>query len=594
MKPTATRYPRIDWQAERIDLAAVVTRLLGPPPGRRGERGRRLWWHCSFHEDRNPSFCVDTAKPWWRCYGCGEKGDAATLVMRLEGVTFPEAIARLTGGPAPRRKAPGKALTNPGERPALAPRPEPSGLPGADALALVEAAADRLWTPEGAGALAYLTGPNRSLSPETIRAAKLGFAPTVRATTRDGRPYTAGGIVIPWFAGGALTLVKVRQPEGTQPKYVEVFRDRGGHPGIYPGPEAVRPGRPLIVVEGEFDALCLVQELIDLAPVVTLGSASARPGPAILGRMLIAAPWFVATDGDGAGDRSAGGWPPSARRVRPPAPYKDWTVVKAVGVDLARWWRDVLAGVERPVLFTPGELSRWRWGPAENDDTPSADNPRGRFNAGSFGRATDPEADPDVRTERGAIRVEPPLPANHPFPAAQALAALLERLRGRGITVDGRTVHPRIAVGTVTGRVSYADPALQTMPKADRSRRISPVVAGRVFVRADYGQIEPRIVLAILRRRGLIAWEPGPDLYRTLIGEGDRDSAKVAVNQVINGGRPDPGASDRLAEFIAAADAYRTELAAAARGSGQVETLAGRSPCRPRSPTTAGRPPTAW
>ena len=34
--------PRIDWKTERerIDLAAVATSLLGPAPGRRGERGR--------------------------------------------------------------------------------------------------------------------------------------------------------------------------------------------------------------------------------------------------------------------------------------------------------------------------------------------------------------------------------------------------------------------------------------------------------------------------------------------------------------------------------------------------------------------------
>jgi hypothetical protein len=34
-------------------------------------------------------------------------------------------------------------------------------MPEADALALVEAAAARLWTPEGADALVYLTGPSR-------------------------------------------------------------------------------------------------------------------------------------------------------------------------------------------------------------------------------------------------------------------------------------------------------------------------------------------------------------------------------------------------------------------------------------------------
>src|SRR5262245_33065994 len=111
---------RIDWRAAResVDLAAVATRLMGPAPGRRGERGRRLWWPCPFHEDRNPSLCVEPGKPWWRCYGCGQRGDAAALVMRLNpGMSFPEAVRWLTGdGPTtasrPRSRAKFPATTS--------------------------------------------------------------------------------------------------------------------------------------------------------------------------------------------------------------------------------------------------------------------------------------------------------------------------------------------------------------------------------------------------------------------------------------------------------------------------------------------------
>src|SRR3954465_8624356 len=94
---TITARNRPDWKAERerIDLAAVATRLLGPAPGRRGERGRKLWWRCPLgsHEDRNPSFAVGPGKRSWRCWGCGESGDAAALVMRLRRLNCPEAIA---------------------------------------------------------------------------------------------------------------------------------------------------------------------------------------------------------------------------------------------------------------------------------------------------------------------------------------------------------------------------------------------------------------------------------------------------------------------------------------------------------------------
>jgi hypothetical protein len=339
---------------ERIDLAAVATKLMGPAPGRRGERGRKLWWSCPFHEDTNPSLCVEPGKPYWRCYGCDAHGDAANLVMRLEGLTFPEAVRWLTGdGLSP---TPGKAPSRSAKSPSPKADPEPSGLPEADALAMVEAAAARLWTDEGAEGLSYLTGPVRCLTPETARAARLGWEPR--------------GVVIPWVNGGRLALVKVRQREGRQPKYLEVFRDPA-RVLCYPDPGLIRPGRPLIVVEGEFDALCLGQVLGDLAAVATLGSASARPTPSVLGRMLSASPWFVATDGDDAGDKGAAGWPTRARRVRPPGPHKDWSEAAAAGVNLRRWWTDLLAGNPSPGLYTWDDLSTWRWGPALTDPTPA-------------------------------------------------------------------------------------------------------------------------------------------------------------------------------------------------------------------------------
>lgn len=72
-----TRGGRLDWSEirDRIDLGIVATTLLGPAPGRRGGKGR-LWWKCPFHDDKNPSFCVNPIKRTWKCYGCNEHGDA--------------------------------------------------------------------------------------------------------------------------------------------------------------------------------------------------------------------------------------------------------------------------------------------------------------------------------------------------------------------------------------------------------------------------------------------------------------------------------------------------------------------------------------
>jgi DNA primase len=353
---------RLDWPAirDRIDLAAVATSLLGPEPGRRGGNGR-LWWKCPFHDDKNPSFHVNPVKRTWKCYGCNEHGDAAALVMKLNQCTFPEAVAHLAGKPAPSGK-PARPRPPAASQPVKAPeRPtaKPSGLPVADALKLVEEAAARLRTPEGADALAYLRG--RGLTEATIKAARLGWTPRVSIPVKDGtRFWDVSGITIPWMDRDRLAMVKIRRPSGSEPKYAEAYRDR---PAIFPAPSVVRPGKPLVIVEGEFDALLLGQELADLAAVVTLGSASSRPEGPTYFAMLPAPAWYVAHDGDGAGDKAASGWPPRAHRVRPPR-GKDWTDAHLAAIDLRRWWienefTDVFEREERAAIMEfDGGLTR--------------------------------------------------------------------------------------------------------------------------------------------------------------------------------------------------------------------------------------------
>jgi len=70
--------------------------------------GRRLSWHkqksrpsagdfwacCPFHQEKSPSFHVLDQKGLFKCFGCGEKGDVFTLAMKLEGLSFPEAVEK--------------------------------------------------------------------------------------------------------------------------------------------------------------------------------------------------------------------------------------------------------------------------------------------------------------------------------------------------------------------------------------------------------------------------------------------------------------------------------------------------------------------
>src|SRR5262249_34855518 len=151
--------------------------------------------------------CVDPGRLRWKCFGCGEHGDAATLVMKLQGVGFPESIrivAELAGvvvpsgrsfplrrGSRPPATIATKAPSKPPER--------SSGLPLTEAVALVEQAARRLHEGNEPTVLSYLRG--RGLTEETIHAARLGGIGGVVLPRRDGGTWRVSGTVIPWFDG---------------------------------------------------------------------------------------------------------------------------------------------------------------------------------------------------------------------------------------------------------------------------------------------------------------------------------------------------------------------------------------------------------
>jgi len=152
----------IDEIRQRTDLIALVGEYL-----KLERRGKNMVGLCPFHNEKTPSFTVSPDKQLYHCFGCGASGNAFTLIMELEKMTFPEA-ARFLGQRA-QVKIPERR-----EAPTAKERLQ-------EKIYNINLVAARYYahclknTTEGKRAYAYLR--NRGISDEAIELFMLGYAP---------------------------------------------------------------------------------------------------------------------------------------------------------------------------------------------------------------------------------------------------------------------------------------------------------------------------------------------------------------------------------------------------------------------------------
>lgn len=61
------------------------------------KRGRNYIGLCPFHREKTPSFTVNPEKQIFYCFGCGEGGNVISFLMKMNTMTFPEAVRSLAG-----------------------------------------------------------------------------------------------------------------------------------------------------------------------------------------------------------------------------------------------------------------------------------------------------------------------------------------------------------------------------------------------------------------------------------------------------------------------------------------------------------------
>jgi len=81
----------IDDLLSRIDIVEIINDKV-----KLKQHGSNYKGLCPFHAENTPSFSVSKSKQFYHCFGCGASGDAIKFLKEYEGLTFVEAIEKLS------------------------------------------------------------------------------------------------------------------------------------------------------------------------------------------------------------------------------------------------------------------------------------------------------------------------------------------------------------------------------------------------------------------------------------------------------------------------------------------------------------------
>jgi DNA primase len=302
----------------RVSLEEVVSEYVPLK-----QKGRRFWGCCPFHNEKTPSFSVDSEAQMYYCFGCHKGGTVINFVMDMERMDFMDAV-RLLADRA-HMELPERS-SQPGGVPAN--RDERERMYEANRVA-ARYYHDLLWTKEGAEALNYLYG--RGLNDSDIRRFGLGASPkgwdgllsrleaqgfdsgllekTGLVVRRDSRCFDMfrERVMFPIInAQGRVLGFGGRAMGNAQPKYLNtaetpVFNKRLGLYGLNFAKKERSVGH-LVLVEGYMDTVSLRKYGVQ-GVVATLGTALTEEQARLMKRY--APEVWISYDGDAAGQKAA-------------------------------------------------------------------------------------------------------------------------------------------------------------------------------------------------------------------------------------------------------------------------------------------------
>lgn len=323
----AARIPQeiLDEIMRRADIVEIVGEYV---PLQR--KGRNFFGLCPFHDEDTASFSVNPDKQFFKCFGCGEGGNAIGFLMKVDNISFPEAARTL---------ADRYGITIPEEElsPAeLAAQQEKQTLQSAH-LDTAIFYAEQL--PKSKTALAYLK--KRGIDQQMIERFNLGFAPEtdwqaltnhltakgysedvlikgglISRSVKNGRCFDKfhGRIIFPIRDNrGVVVAFGGRALGDEQPKYLNSMSTPIYNKSLHLfaldlASASIAKQAQVIIMEGYMDVLAAHQFNITNA-VASLGTAFTDQQARLLHRLAPQAPdklsVILAFDGDGAGAKAA-------------------------------------------------------------------------------------------------------------------------------------------------------------------------------------------------------------------------------------------------------------------------------------------------
>lgn len=305
---------------DRLDIVEVVSEQVILK-----KNGGHYWGLCPFHKEKTPSFSVNPNLGIYKCFGCGEGGDALTFMMKTQNKEFIEVIREL-------------AQKYGLEMPKSFNKSEPKGLKEEMIKACAKAAEFynlRLLKdkePETTEVIEYLTG--RGITKDIIQKFTIGVAPKAFAMfykkfrnefseevmekagliikTREGEYIDRfrNRIIIPiqnefgeYVAFGARAIEKDQQPKYLNSSDSLIYNKSKLLYGLYTAKDSIKNDDSVVLMEGYFDVISAQAHGIENA-VASCGTSLTADHIKLLSRYTPSRRIYLSFDTDAAGQKA--------------------------------------------------------------------------------------------------------------------------------------------------------------------------------------------------------------------------------------------------------------------------------------------------